>query len=123
AEVSFAEWTPDGSIRHGSFEGLRTDKAPTAVRREMAMPLIAPPKSPPPISSMRTVKISNPERIIDARSGLTKLDLVRYYEHVAEWILPHLKGRPTSLVRGPEGIAGQLFFQKHGDKIGIRGIR
>jgi bifunctional non-homologous end joining protein LigD len=61
-------------------------------------------------------------RVIDATTGLTKLDLVRYYESVAEFILPHLKGRPCSLVRGPAGVTGQLFFQKHGEKIGIPGI-
>ena len=61
--------------------------------------------------------------MIDPASGLTKLDLVRYYESVAQWILPHLKGRPCSLVRGPTGVTGELFFQKHGEKTGIPGIR
>ena len=51
--------------------------------------------------------------MIDPTTGLTKLDLVRYYESVAEWILPHLADRPVSLVRAPEGVAGELFFQKH----------
>jgi bifunctional non-homologous end joining protein LigD len=71
---------------------------------------------------MRT-KVSHPDRVIDPSTGLKKLDLVRYYESVAEWILPHLKGRPVSLVRGPTGVGGELFFQKHGDKLGIPGIR
>ena len=57
------------------------------------------------------IKISNPDRVVDSSTGLTKLDLVRYYEGIAEYILPHLKGRPTSLVRGPSGIGGQLFFR------------
>ena len=48
---------------------------------------------------------------------------MRYYESVAEWMLPHLKGRPVSLVRGPTGITGQLFFQKHDDKLSIPGMR
>jgi bifunctional non-homologous end joining protein LigD len=68
------------------------------------------------------VKISHGERVIDASTGLTKLDLVRYYESVAEYMLPHLKGRPTSLVRGPGGIDGQLFFQKHVDTLRISGV-
>ncbi len=66
-----------------------------------------------PSRTVAAVKISHGERVIDQSTGLTKLDLVRYYESVAEYLLPHLKGRPTSLVRGPRGIAGQLFFQKH----------
>jgi bifunctional non-homologous end joining protein LigD len=70
-----------------------------------------------------SVKVSNPERVIDPSTGLKKLDLVRYYESVAEWMLPHLKGRPVSLVRGPNGIAGELFFQKHDDKLSIAGMR
>jgi hypothetical protein len=65
--------------------------------------------------------VSHGERVIDATTGITKLDLVRYYESVAEFILPHLKGRPCSLVRGPPACR-QLFFQKHGEKIGIPGI-
>nr|WP_292455507.1 hypothetical protein [Methylibium sp.] len=69
-----------------------------------------------------SVKVSNPQRVIDPSSGLKKIDLVRHYESVSDWILPHLKGRPVSLVRGPKGVTGPLFFQKHGEKIGIPGI-
>ena len=57
--------------------------------------------------------MTNPERVIDPSTGLTKLALVRYYESIAERILPHLVDRPVSLVRAPEGITGELFFQKH----------
>ena len=69
------------------------------------------------------MRVTHGERVIDTTSGATKLDLVRYYESIAEFILPHLRKRPVSLVRGPSGVAGQLFFQKHGEKIGIPGIR
>ena len=62
------------------------------------------------------IAISNAKRVIDADSGSTKLDLVRYYESVAPHLLPHLSGRAVALVRGPAGIGGQLFFQKHDDK-------
>ena len=123
AEVTFAEWTPDGSVRHPAFEGLRDDKDPTSVRREMTLAEQTASQPAMPAKPSPTVKVSNPERVIDVSTGLTKLDLVRYYESVADWILPHLKDRPTSLVRGPTGVGGELFFQKHGDKSGVPGIR
>jgi bifunctional non-homologous end joining protein LigD len=60
-----------------------------------------------------SLKISHPERVVDESTGLTKIDVIRYYALVAPLMMPHLKGRPTSLVRAPDGIDGQLFFQKH----------
>ncbi len=62
---------------------------------------------------MSSLHVTHPERVIDASTGFTKLDLVRYYGLVAPLILPHLKARPVSLVRAPSGIGGELFFQKH----------
>ena len=59
------------------------------------------------------VRISHPERVIDGTTGLRKIDLAHYFEWVAPWMLPHLKDRPLALVRAPEGIEGELFFQKH----------
>jgi bifunctional non-homologous end joining protein LigD len=85
--------------------------------------LTVPAAAEAPKNQVGTVKVSNPERVIDPSSGLKKLDLVRYYESVAERMLPHLRGRPVSLVRGPGGIGGQLFFQKHDDKLSIPGLR
>jgi bifunctional non-homologous end joining protein LigD len=128
AEVTFAEWTPDGQIRHAAFIGVRDDKPAQAITREVPKVVDAPGESPakakrtPLPRAAGSIKVSNPERVIDATTGITKLDLVRYYESVGEYILPHLKGRPCSLVRGPNGVTGQLFFQKHGEKIGIPGI-
>jgi bifunctional non-homologous end joining protein LigD len=123
AEVEFAEWTPDGQIRHASYVGLREDKPAKAVRRETARRLTdtAPMKSAGK-TAVGGAKITHGERVIDASTGATKLDLLRYYESAADWLLPHLKGRPCSLVRGPNGVTGELFFQKHGEKIGIPGI-
>lgn len=63
------------------------------------------------------LKVTNPERVIDPSTGITKLELVEYYARVAPLILPHLKGRPVSLVRAPDGIEGQKIFQKHGAPI------
>jgi hypothetical protein len=65
---------------------------------------------------LQKLKVSHPERIIDSRSGHTKLDLVRYYDSVAEFMLPHLARRPVALVRAPGGVGGPTFFQKHGGK-------
>jgi bifunctional non-homologous end joining protein LigD len=119
AEVSFAEWTPDGSIRHASFVSLRTDKPAEAITRERATEGPAPAS---PRDAVSGVKVSNPDRVIDPSTGIKKLDLVRYYESVAGFILPHLQGRPTSLVRAPSGITGELFFQKHPEKLKIPDI-
>ena len=69
------------------------------------------------------IKITHGERVVDPSTKTTKLDLVRYYESIAEHMLPHLAGRPIALVRAPTGIGGELFFQKHGEKIRIPGIR
>jgi bifunctional non-homologous end joining protein LigD len=120
-EVSFAEWTPDGHARHPSFQGVRKDKPASAITRERAAPVRK--GATPALATKASVRVSNPGRAIDPTTGLTKLDLVRYYESVAEWMLPHLKGRPVSLVRGPTGITGQLFFQKHDDKLSIPGMK
>jgi len=69
------------------------------------------------------VKISHPDRVIDPSTGIRKLDLALYYEAVAPWMLPHLKDRPVSLVRAPEDIGGELFFQKHSEKLTIPNVK
>ena len=127
AEVAFAEWTKEGRIRHAVFKGLRTDKPAREIRKEE--PTTMPSKTPAPRktgaaeSSVGSVRVSHPQRVIDASTGITKMDLVRYYATVAPLMLPHLKGRPTSLVRAPEGVKGELFFQKHLDVGGMDGVR
>lgn len=123
AEVEFAEWTPEGQIRHASYVALRTDKPASTIVRETAKQMGPRPSKPARKAAEGSVKVSNAERVIDPSTGLTKLDLVRYYESVAEWMLPHLQGRPCSLVRGPTGIQGELFFQKHDDKLSIPGVK
>ena len=72
---------------------------------------------------MGSVRVSNADRVIDPTTGLTKMDLVRYYATVAPLLMPHLKARPTSLVRAPEGVEGELFFQKHWDVGRVKGVQ
>jgi len=104
AEIAFAEFTHDGSVRHASYLGLRGDKQAEEVVPEV------PQKAPEPEAD---VKISNRERVIFPESGQTKGQLADYYEAVAPLMLPWLAGRPISLVRCPQGRAKKCFFQKH----------
>ena len=64
-----------------------------------------------------SVAISSPNRIIDPESGFQKIELASFYVSIADWLLPHLRGRPVSLVRAPEGITGEQFFQKHAQQM------
>ena len=103
AEVAFAEFTADGSVRHASFIGLRSDKPAKSVKPEK-IEHIADTEKP--------VEISSRQRVI-FESGQTKGDLADYYEAVAGLILPFAASRPLSLVRCPQGRSGKCFFQKH----------
>ncbi|HEX8596179.1 MAG TPA: DNA ligase D [Pseudomonas sp.] len=146
AEVAFAEMTREGSVRHSVFQGLRDDKPATQISEEQAQPAAEveqpktrrakkdPPQSrkascaqtTPPVAEKASgdgkIRITHPERVIDASSGATKMQLAQYYAQVFPWIAPHLQGRPVALVRAPEGIAGELFFQKNADRLAIPGV-
>ncbi|AVJ28192.1 DNA ligase D [Achromobacter spanius] len=135
AEVSFGEWTSGGHIRHSVFRGLRQDKPVKAISREKAVPVEdidgdagtrksaskassatkSAAKSTPTSKTGRAKggKLTNPDRVIDPSTKLTKLDLARYYGLIAPLMLEHLKGRPVSFLRAPAGIQGEFFFQKH----------
>lgn len=89
--------------------------------REQPVHLRAAPSVPPPVLSPN-LKVTHPDRVIDPSTGLTKLDLIQYYSLVAPLMMAHLKNRPVSLVRAPDGITGQLFFQKHLEKTKMAGI-
>lgn len=122
-EAHFAEWTPDGHIRHASFQGLRADKPAKLVTREQARSVGSPASktksatgAPAPSSHVGKVRLTHADRIVDPGTGLSKLDVARYYASIAERMLPHLKGRPVSLVRAPQGIGHETFFQKHADQ-------
>jgi len=143
AEVSFGEWTRSGSVRHAVFQGLRDDKAPKMITREQpahvedlayeepekparksAKPDTAAVAAPEALQGTlpETLKITNPDRVIDAETGTTKIALVRYYALVGGLMMEHLKGRPVSLVRAPAGVGGELFFQKHADVTKMPGL-
>jgi len=102
AEVEFAELTDGGAVRHGRFLGLRRDKPAGEVRMETAESL-----------TLRGVRISSADRVVFPKAGCTKGDVARYYDTVAERMLEAAEGRPVSLLRCPEGIEGECFFQKH----------
>ncbi|NPC55883.1 DNA ligase D [Caenimonas soli] len=126
-EVAFGDWTRSGRIRHSVFHGLRADKPPESITREEPRHT-APVDKPAKVAQSATaalpasLRVSNPDRVIDAESGTTKIGLVRYYALVAPLMMEHLKGRPVALVRAPQGIAGELFFQKHAERYKMPGV-
>lgn len=127
AEVSFGEWTRAGRVRHGVFRGLRSDKAATSIVREKTQRLNGEPPvahSPPAVPGfLKNMRVTHPDRVVDASTGATKVDLLRYYALIGKVMMKHLKDRPVSLVRAPEGVDGNLFFQKHADTDKMPGMR
>jgi bifunctional non-homologous end joining protein LigD len=125
AEIEFAGFTDGGNIRQAAFKGLRQDKPAKEVEAETpSMGKIAKPtaKAASKMASGKSsevmgVVISKPDKELwpDAGDGkgVTKLDLARYFETVGDWMIGHLKGRPCSVVRAPDGINGETFFQRH----------
>ena len=118
AEVAFTEWTRDGLLRHPAFQGLREDKPAAQIVRETSRP-------PKPARAHRIaggsdgpvdvagVRLTHPDRVLYRDQAITKLGLARYYEAVADWMVPHVAARPLSLLRCPEGDRGACFYQKH----------
>jgi bifunctional non-homologous end joining protein LigD len=119
-EVEFRGWTADRHLRHASFKGLRDDKPAEEVVREF--PKGKTEEAPPPKragslksrsgSEVAGVALTHADRVLWGE-GITKLDLARFYESIADWILPHVAGRPLALVRCPNGAEKGCFFQKH----------
>ena len=135
AEIEFAGWTSDGLVRQASFKGLREDKparevvaeelAPVANKEPVSMSTrdqtppaktITIPKAPH-VPIVMGVAISHADKPLWPDDGngraITKLDLVRYYEAVGGWMIRHLEGRPCSIIRAPDGINEEQFFQRH----------
>ena len=133
AEIQFAGWTADGLVRHAAFKGLREDKpAGEVVAEKPASPSTADvpdpeieAETPTQSKSFRKggkanvmgVLISNPEKTLwpDANDGkpVTKVELAQYHEAVGPWLIDHIRGRPCSIIRTPDGIGGEQFFQRH----------
>jgi bifunctional non-homologous end joining protein LigD len=109
AEIEQAGWTAAGMVRQAAFKGLRDDKDAGDVARET--PVSEPPQNP----ASPGLSISNPDKALwpDVNPPVTKLELARYYEAVGDWMLDHIKGRPCSILRTPDGIDGGSFFQRH----------
>lgn len=104
-EVEFAEWTHDGRLRAPSYQGLREDKRADEVRREE-------PIADRVVKGNRELKLSNLDKVFFPVEGITKGDLLEYYRAVAPVLLPHLRDRPFTMVRWPDGVEAGRFFQK-----------
>jgi bifunctional non-homologous end joining protein LigD len=140
AQVNFSTWTADNLVRQASFKGLREDKPAKDVRREeptiaasrsgikrashvasggVAAKVAAEKAKVAAKSSAKSsvasapVRLTHPDKILDEESRLTKQQLAEYYWAIAPHMLPHIEGRPVSLVRCPEGSGAPCFFQKH----------
>lgn len=139
AQLEFGSWTAEGLLRYPSFQGLREDIVARNVVREpadgagwietlkqkrsKAAPATAPAAPPvdprwqafsaEQLAQLSQLRLTHPDRVLYPEQGLTKLGLATYYAEIGQWILPHIVDRPISLVRCPEGIQGQHFYQKH----------
>jgi bifunctional non-homologous end joining protein LigD len=134
-EVCFAEWTPDGLLRHASFQRLRDDKRPHECERQRWSSLSvkeATPISPSAPSAAsaasaaspaKTVQFSNLNKVFWPEDGYTKGDLIEYYRTISPWLLPYLKDRPVVLTRFPDGIEGKSFYQKDAPEFAPSWIR
>jgi bifunctional non-homologous end joining protein LigD len=131
AEVDFHGWTHGDRVRQASFQGLREDKSPRDIVREKpasekvvaakaksgarkrSAPVTKTAARKGSAAAIGAITLSHPDRVYWEDVGVTKRDLAEYYKDVWKWMAPHVAGRPISLLRCPEGAAGQCFFQKH----------
>ncbi len=128
AEIKFTEWSEGGALRHPAFVAIREDKKASDVVRET--PEVAPralksprkeegmtmAKAETSSDSLAGVKLTHADKKLFPEADLTKLDLAKYYEDIAEWILPEIKNRPLSLLRCPDGWGKECFYQKHAEQ-------
>jgi bifunctional non-homologous end joining protein LigD len=126
AEIEFGGWTDAGLVRQAAFKGLREDKPAEEVEAELPAGPETPVAKPSPTPSSRPssgravvmkVPVTHADKALwpDGGDGapVTKRDLAEYYAAIAEWMMPHIAGRPCSIVRAPDGIDGEHFFQRH----------
>ena len=139
AEINFHGWTHGDRVRHASFQGLRedkaakevvhevkdealvmaaTNKAATAKKRSAPVAKVSAKRNITPSGKnakavVGNITLSHPDRVYWEDAGVTKRDLAEFYSSIWKWMSPHIAGRPISLLRCPEGAAGQCFFQKH----------
>jgi bifunctional non-homologous end joining protein LigD len=104
-EVVFLEWTREGRLRAPSYKGLRDDKEARDVHREH-------PRKQSAGTPRRPLELSNLDKVFWPDEGITKGDLLRYYRAIAPVLVPHLRGRPFTMRRYPDGAYGKAFFQK-----------
>lgn len=137
AEIEFAGWTGDGSMRQAAFKGLRADKDAAAITAIAPVPPEQPVAAPDAADGAQEavakakggktkrakvavmgVTLTHPDKALWPDCGgdgtpVTKRDLALYFEAVGDWLLPHVAERPCSIIRAPDGIDGQTFFQRH----------
>jgi bifunctional non-homologous end joining protein LigD len=109
AQVRFGEWTHDGHLRHPAYLGIREDKEAGEVTREQPMQEVIR-------KGTRELRLSNLDKPFWPDEGITKGDLLHYYQAVADVLVPHLEGRPFTMRRYPDGAHGKAFFQKDAPK-------
>lgn len=123
--VRYTSWTDDVRLRAPVFLGLRSDHSPKDCVRETAVqpqPAAEEPRKPALLPEdqnevvltieNRRLKFTNLKKVFYPQESYTKRDVINYYAGVADLLVPHLKGRPLSLRRYPNGIEGESFFQK-----------
>src|SRR5204863_1197306 len=119
--VRVLEWTQDGVLRAPVFVGLRDDKTPAEVTREPAAAAVQANDGDLDLTGREVtltvdthrLKFTNLDKVLFPADGWKKRDVIQFYDRVSPWLLPHLKDRPLSLKRYPNGIAEQFFFQKN----------
>jgi bifunctional non-homologous end joining protein LigD len=113
AQVAFSEWTRDGKLRQPSFQGLREDKKPEEVSREMPEPVPVKPKASKAATDTPKVELTHPDKVIYPKSGLTKRDVFNYFSEIAPFILPALDERALAFEQWPQGISKPGIFRQH----------
>ena len=125
-EIKFAEWTDQNLLRQASFKGLRTDKDPRDVKRELAEDASMfdeKPEKSEKISETKQrstiinkVRLTSPGKVIFEDDGITKEDMAWYYVKMADRLMPYVENRILSVLRCPDGLCGECFYQKHLDR-------